>query len=482
MSSELPLPILEDYGISPINGFLPTKFPASQLTNIYYMKWENILTNLPSLILTGRLRKIVDELPILEVKDELLNDVSQLRRAYSVLTFIANAYIWGRDTACDTLPDSVAKPLLVVSEALGLPPLATYASLILWNFRPIVMDLSDSDLWDLDNLSTINTFTGAMDESWFYLVSVYFEKVGAKCIVAGMDALRAVRSNDRKAVTSALQDLAEHIDTLGTVLMKMENMCDPYVFYYRIRPYLAGWKQMEDAGLPNGVKYGSEGDYRCYAGGSNAQSSLIQTLDIFLGVEHFPEGVQSKVEDRTISALSNKNSYLNDMRSYMPKEHRAFLEHLAKVCNIRDYVLTNKASDPKLLLTYDACVGMLKSFRDKHIQIVTRYVILQARKGRASRSKTFRAGLSKNFGSTQQTGTGGTSLIPFLKQCRDETGNVAASEWGNRILNMGTLNVRESGFEVAPKRNRSNERNSPGKRQKVVEQVEDTEQSSVGHW
>ncbi|GMF06465.1 unnamed protein product [[Candida] boidinii] len=91
---------------------------------------------------------------------------------------------------------------------------------------------------------------------------------------------------------------------------------------------------------------------------------------------------------------------------------------------------------------------MLKAFRDKHIQLVTRYIIIQAQKaanaGSSSTNKALRTGLAKSSASTTSSGTsksknelrgtGGTALLPFLKQCRDETGNTAAGNWGRRLL------------------------------------------------
>lgn len=52
---------------------------------------------------------------------------------------------------------------------LELPPVATFAGVCLWNWRPM-FDGEPTDT--LDNLATHMTFTGSMDESWFYLVSV----------------------------------------------------------------------------------------------------------------------------------------------------------------------------------------------------------------------------------------------------------------------------------------------------------------------
>ncbi|SCW00122.1 LAFE_0B09934g1_1 [Lachancea fermentati] len=494
MSQEIPLPKLEDYGLSAANGFLPAEFPVTELSDIYYKPWETVVARLPSLLLSKKIRAVVDRLPILKVKESLLDNVGELRRAYSVLCFITNAYVWGYDEPSDTLPDCIAEPLLVISEKLGLPPLATYSSLILWNFKPILDDPELVDnLMDLENLTTINTFTGGIDESWFYLVSVFFEKTGAQCIHAGLNAIQAVRDGNDKVIINELEKVAQGIDNLGSLLMRMEEMCDPHVFFFRIRPYLAGWRNMTDAGLPNGIRYGSTGSYQQYAGGSNAQSSLIQALDILLGVEHFAMGKKASSE-KTISAQAGKNSFINEMRKYMPKDHRDFLDHLGKVSNVRDYVLSHKSNE-KLVLSYDACLAMLKSFRDKHIQIVSRYVILQAsKKPVVSKAKTLRSGLSKAQGKKEQKGTGGTSLIPFLKQCRDETGSAAASEWGKKVLSTGVLKVENSSSVVGIRKRRASEQSADSdedtKRVKVglagdwdsSDDNEDISGGSAGHW
>jgi len=436
------LPKLEDYDVSPRTGFLPDELPLTRLTSEYYKPWESLVEVLPSLILTKKIRKLVEKLPVLSV-EQIKSEKRELRRAYSVLSFLTHAYVWNVDVPTDTLPKALAEPLVEVSKILELPPIATYSGLILWNFKPI-LSMEDTDDFDLDNLTTINTYTGSIDESWFYLVSVYFEYKGANCITDGLDAIKYARENNRSKVVESLQKLAQSIDKLGSVLMRMEEMCDPHTFYYRIRPYLAGWKNMKDAGLPNGLKYGDEEEYRSYAGGSNAQSSLIQAMDIMLGIEHFPTGEkQEKSTSNSISALSGQNNFMNEMKTYMPGPHQRFLNHLAQVANVRQYVM--ETNDSELTLSYDACLAMLKAFRDKHIQIVTRYIILQAKLyKKAGSSNTLRSGISKTAEKTEQKGTGGTSLIPFLKQCRDETGDPAAGKWGQKILSTGLLNSRYS--------------------------------------
>jgi indoleamine 2,3-dioxygenase len=132
-----------------------------------------------------------------------------------------------------------------------VPPVATYSGLCLWNFQPIFLS---GDL-TLDNLSTLTTFTGSLDEQWFYLVSVAMEARGGPTIPLMLNAIEAARRGDSETVTNCLCQFAEALDELGSLLVRMYESCDPHVFYHRIRPFLAGSKNMRDAGLPHGVLY-----------------------------------------------------------------------------------------------------------------------------------------------------------------------------------------------------------------------------------
>lgn len=433
------VPRMEDFDVFSNSGFLPSTYPLERLPQAYYQPWEELTHNLPSLILTKRIRGLVDAMPVLST--EFLASKEEYRRAYQALGFLAHAYIWGTNQPTNRLPQLVAGPLIVVAEYLRLPPLATYAGLCLWNFKQILP--SESKEFDLDNLTTINTFTGSIDESWFYLVSVYFEYKGSFSIKTGLEAVRHAQGGDVACLTTTLQNLAESIDHLGSVLMKMEEMCDPHVFFFRIRPYLAGWKGMADVGLDkDGVFYGNETKPRSYAGGSNAQSSLIQFLDVLLSVKHYTTGERPAPHANSPSNTAPENSFMNEMRRYMPGRHTDFLQKVEESSTIREFVL--QQDNAELTLSYDACLAMLKLFRDKHIQIVTRYVVLQSKKSsKMGSSGTLRSGLAKTKkAGIEEKGTGGTSLLPFLKQCRDETGDPAAGNWGKRILSDGVMRLR----------------------------------------
>lgn len=462
-----PIPLLSDYGISPARGFLPEVLPLTRLPDPYYNKWEAIAANLQALVLSRRLRGVIDRLPVLSTTG--LEHDAEWRRAYSLLCFMAHGYIWGGDSPSDRLPPAIAVPLIQVSDHLEVLPVATYAAVCLWNFKPLFVD---EDIESLDNLATLTTFTGASDESWFYLVSVAIEARGAPIIPLMLTAIAAAREGDAKTVTRCLRAFAERLDDLGVLLSRMHEQCHPTIFYDRIRPFLAGSKNMAEAGLPDGVRYeldaSGRGEYHQYSGGSNAQSSIIQFFDIVLGVEHRPTGEKPPAADASASASESdanrgrapapRHNFIMEMRRYMPGPHARFLNDVASVANIREFVETCGPRDQELRVAYDACLAMLSKLRDRHISIVTRYIVTPSRAERArSRSRSPEAvrqrvnlatasrqpqvrrgpqGIALDTSPKKDLkGTGGTQLMSFLKQARDETGDPAVLDWSKRFMN-----------------------------------------------
>jgi indoleamine 2,3-dioxygenase len=124
------------------------------------------------------------------------------------------------------------------------------------------------------------------------LISVAVEAKGAKLISQMQDAIKAVVANDAELLTSLLYRFADGLSDLTLMLKRMYEHNKPAVFFHQLRPFLAGSKNMGHAGLPKGVYYdigdGAERpeNWKQLSGGSNAQSSLIQALDIFLGIKH----------------------------------------------------------------------------------------------------------------------------------------------------------------------------------------------------
>lgn len=329
--------------------------------------------------------------------------------------------------------------------------MATYSAVVLWNFKPL---FDGEPIDNLENLSTLTTFTGSIDESWFYLVSVAIEARCAPIMPKMLDAIQAVREDDSKRVTLNLQALAECLETLSGLLVRMYENCDPHVFYHRIRPFLAGGKNMADAGLPHGVRF-EDGTGTCpyvqYSGGSNAQSSILQFFDIVLGIEHLPTGAKREESSDSEGAgpPPPSHNFIMDMRKYMPTQHRLFLQQVSDVANIKEYV-NRRRSNKSLYTAFDACLAMLRDFRDKHIQMVSRYIVVKSRESRfrtrsisprqapnfglAAGSRGDSSSSSSNSHKKQLRGTGGTALIQFLKQARDESGEPAIGSWARRLM------------------------------------------------
>lgn len=410
----MPVPLtgsLDDFEVSR-NGFLPEKLPIQRLSDQYYESWELILDHLPTLLVSASLREEVDRLPILSTSR--LISQREWQRAYLVLSFLTHSYIWEAGGPSERLPPSISIPFLQVSTHLGLPPTATYAALNLWNYTSLSPSAS---LYNVDDLRVLHTFTGTRDEEWFYLISVAIESHGASIIPIMLNAMDAVNSNSPEVIMLALLKFSQCIREIGEILKRMDEQCSPDVFYNRIRPFLAGSKNMGLAGLPKGVFYdegNGKGDWRQYSGGSNAQSSLIQFFDVALGVEHSLTGAKK----------GSKPGFLQEMRNYMPSPHRKFLKHVECISNIREYADTT--TDTEVTNAYNCAVKELSRFRDIHIQIVTRYIINPSRKQGPMKN----AGMNLAVASTNCTtkglhGTGGTELLPFLKQSRDETKQTA---------------------------------------------------------
>lgn len=85
--------VLEQFRVSPQNGFLPVMPPLRRLENPYYEPWESIVCDLPTYIKNGSIRQKIDCLPVLSTS--MLEDESEWRRAYVVLAYLTHAYVWG---------------------------------------------------------------------------------------------------------------------------------------------------------------------------------------------------------------------------------------------------------------------------------------------------------------------------------------------------------------------------------------------------
>jgi indoleamine 2,3-dioxygenase len=172
----------------------------------------------------------------------------------------------------------------------------------------------------------------------------------------------------------------------------MPEWCEPFIYYHRVRPYIHGWKNHPD--IPEGVIYEGVEAYggrpQKFRGETGAQSAIVPALDAMLGVRHNEDML---------------SVYLQEMRTYMPPVHRAFIESLERRPPVRAFI--QKASRPALTSVFNACVDALEDFRSLHFEYAAAYIFQQAQTD------------PKN---PHAVGTGGTPFTEYLKKHRDETG------------------------------------------------------------
>ncbi|KAI8618651.1 Indoleamine 2,3-dioxygenase [Chytriomyces sp. MP71] len=410
------IPQLKDYDIHPVTGFLPSDpLPLTRLPK-FYEAWELVLDDLQRLLLAGRLRDKVRSLPTLEDMSHLTSR-RDWQRAYLIPS-----------VGKKKVPKCIAIPWLKVCDYLEVKPIVTYASVCLYNFKL----LDPTAPWDLSNLCILHTFSCSMDEAWFFLVSIAIEAAGAPALPAIVRALHAVENDDTKSLMEALAVIADVTEKITVLLKRMYEKTDAHIFFNRVRPYMNGWEKAENMpdgvlyegvlsatnGVPNG-KVTDLGVYGKYAGGSAGQSSLIHVLDCVLDVVHKP----MPGSDR-----KKMINFIHEMRNYMPGSHRRFIEAVTDSYSIKgaDYIesLPRRSSGASELTSlFNRCVEGMKSFRNTHIQMVSVYIVSQANK----RKDVGNAGIPAQVQTERlqngllARGTGGTNLIPFLKQSRDET-------------------------------------------------------------
>ncbi|KIW09701.1 hypothetical protein PV08_12044 [Exophiala spinifera] len=468
---QTPEQIFSNYAISPRRGFLADIPPLERLPE-YFAPWETLAADLPSLIAKRQVRGNIDGLPVLETSG--LVHKAEWQRAYSLLGFLTQAYIWSSSTPAEVgplnpipesfciqadendqyLPPSISRPFLAVAERLKLPPIANYSGLVLWNFT---FKLSGCDPTNPEHIQALTTMTGTKDEEWFYMISVVVEARGGPLVAATVRCLEAMSQNDDPGILSAVESIANGIRDLTRLLSRIHDHCNPRVFYDKIRPMLSGTKVSSFDVLRRGVFYDvgdGHGLWRKYSGGSNAQSTLIQLLDIFLGVPHLGRD-KTLTETPSVGSSVAPGGFLEEMQSYMPQEHREFLAHIAQSGSLRRYV-AKYCTDTDIYRAYNDVVEALVSFRSVHIQIAARFII-QPSKGLlhpptgdfrgADRVLTTRTWSppDENAIRPELRGTGGTEFMSFLKKTRDETRDTVI-ESGDQGCELDRLSLASHHF------------------------------------
>nr|BAD27565.1 molluscan indoleamine 2,3-dioxygenase like protein I [Haliotis diversicolor]BAD27567.1 molluscan indoleamine 2,3-dioxygenase like protein I [Haliotis diversicolor] len=372
---------LSDYHVSRDTGFL-LENPQEYLPD-YFEPWNRVAKRMPDLVSRHSMREAVEEMPLLD--HSRLTGYRQKRLAHMQLVLITSGYLWQEGDAgvVQRLPECVAVPLWHVSNKLGLKPVICHPDMCLANWKYTE---------DQRDIEVIYTVPGGSSSVWFFKVTCFVEMAFAKGLQSVQEVLDGVMEDDNVKVTSGLTGMTITVGNMQSAMKRMHEHLSVPTFYNTVRPYLCGWGGPSSP-LPNGLIFEgvSEKPFQVI-GGSTAQSTTLQLMDILLGVTHSPD----------------KQAFLNEMRNYMPPGHRQLLLDVMDMprkltCMVAD------SEDSELTTAYSKCLAAVTQFRSYHIQMVTKYVVSASKKG--SRENSYLANM----------GTGGTDLLPFLKALRDDT-------------------------------------------------------------
>tara|TARA_B100000035_G_scaffold154481_1_gene131569 strand:- start:560 stop:1705 length:1146 start_codon:yes stop_codon:yes gene_type:complete len=372
--------------------FLPKKDPltnykssSKSLDRIF-----DIANQLPKLLLTGRVQETIDNLKVNDLSINHLiknNDMSEIKLAMVHLSFISHAYIWGSKTPSKILPEVVAKPWVNLSSILGRPPILSYASYCLDNWYRI----NPKEEISLENVGLITNFLGGVDEDWFVTIHVCIENASSDAIHAASQLSKLNESDSITTYSKYLKQIIKSLRQVNDIFSRMPEKCDPYVYYHRVRPFIFGTKDNPD--LKKGLIYENQYNNKpqFFRGETGAQSSIIPYLDGALGIYHTEDHLRH---------------YLNEMRDYMPPDHRKMIEEVELRSNAKHFIHQSK----QLTNEYNKCLEEIRIFRAQHLEFAATYIHKQSQ-------------IKNPFGrgGSTITGTGGTPFMRYLKKHRDET-------------------------------------------------------------
>jgi indoleamine 2,3-dioxygenase len=346
-------------------GFLPEQDPQIQFPpGSQFSMLDSLGRDLPSLLHDKGFRALARSLVLPSLPPGRIS-LPELRLYYVRLGFLASAYVnqVGQESAT-VLPRNIAIPLCDVCSRLQRPPILSYDGYALYNWKRFDPDGPIA----LGNIDTIQNFVHLYDEHWFILVHVEIEALAASMFTAIADAERALASNDHTALSASVAALARTLWAQVETLRRIPEKMDPALYYKTFRPYIRFFESV--------VYEGVEASPLNFRGETGAQSSVIPTVVAFLKIPH-----QS----------SMLTDHLADMRRFMPVEHRALIEHVEALPDVRGKVEK---------VPFNDALEALATFRETHLQFAVRYIAAHERDPR---------------------GTGGTPYMRWLSQLIDET-------------------------------------------------------------
>jgi indoleamine 2,3-dioxygenase len=399
--------LYKNYDISS-NGFLPNK-----CINVFPEQLIQYQTLLDSMHQVANYRQYIDNIKIsVPIIDLFTFSIEEKKFIYSALSIIINKYIWcnGENNVPQSIPSFLGKLWYDCAESIGIVPVLTNAAVDLYNwslinekedpleYEPTEEEKSNKQcVINFKNIMINYTMTNTKDEHWFYLIMIAIEFHGGKIVNIVETINEAMKNNNNILIHDQLLLLNEQIIKIKKVLKRIYEYCKPEIFYNQIRIYLNGFdeKYFSDGLQIDGIDFPNKIYYK---GGSAAQSTLIQILDVLL-------------HENEIGCEFSKN-FLKEMLNYMPSKHKKYVLNLKT--NKEEYNLHNyikQTCNNNLINNYNFALTQLQLFRKTHFQIVKDYIF--------------------NFSNKNALGTGGTQAKIFLTDLvkKTKTSSIMFSRW-----------------------------------------------------
>ena len=359
------------------SGFLPNKI--STLLSNEFDDVEYIAKNLPKILANNQIESQVLNL---ETEKNISNlSIDELERAMLLYSYIGHGYIWGGTSIEKVIPKNISKTWYKISQKLDRPPILSYASYALNNWK--LQDVNKP--FDLENIRILQNFLGGIDEDWFIMIHIAIEHE-AKEILNNLKTYYLDKNEDQSYLENALVSIKK----INQIMNRMPEKCDPFIYYNRVRPYIFGWKN--NPATPNGVIYEGVEEYggtpQLFRGETGAQSSIVPALDALLGVTHSNDPLKE---------------YLDEMRLYMPKEHRNLLNDLDQWSENNR---SNSTTEDSSVVLSDEIIKEVHAFRNKHLEYARIYIHEQS---------------LSNQNNSNVVGTGGTPFMKYLDKHLQET-------------------------------------------------------------
>ena len=272
--------ILQSYDVDDVNGFLRDHPPLRSIPLDKYPKyaiWEQVMEELPQLIIAQVFAKKMAQIPIItNISDLLSAELDVKRRAITILSFFANAFM--NETQIvdypkseikpkprDYLPECIAIPLYQLCKDMNAPPIIRHCHMVLNNWRLLFPPFNfNKKRHDLSNLALNNLFLGGIDENWFFCIGFGIESCFGSLLTSMLSIQELVQIINNKhnhtdlrlfiikEIKCHLRQISDDINEMTKYLLKYYSKLDGHIFYRRVRIFVTGCESEKD--FPFGVE------------------------------------------------------------------------------------------------------------------------------------------------------------------------------------------------------------------------------------